>query len=153
MFHLYNILCLYLYTLPWAHCKNVFSTHHHTVDPLYSFCPSSDPFPSGKHYSIFRIYEFVSALLVCKFILFLFSCLFFILHIWMKLCHLFFFSIRLMSPRIIFSRPSMLLKMARFHRFYGRVVFCYLSVYHISLIHSSADGQIVYICWLLQIML
>ena len=56
-------LCfLLLYILSMLATKNLVSIHHHTVDPLYPFCPHPHPSPSGNHYSVLCIYAFVFVL-------------------------------------------------------------------------------------------
>ena len=43
-FYVYNIIFQLLYTLHYT-IKGIVSIHHHTVDPLYPFCPPPTPHP------------------------------------------------------------------------------------------------------------
>ena len=78
MFNMYTIIFLLLYTVQHVHTKNLVSIWHHIIDPLCPFCPPPCLFPYGNHHSVLWIY--ICFCLACSFILFLFVCLFLILH-------------------------------------------------------------------------
>ena len=68
-FRVYNIIFLLLYTLQHTCPKNVFSLHHHTVDPVSPFHLLLCPCPYGNHYSVLYICLFGFCLVVFSFIL------------------------------------------------------------------------------------
>ena len=47
--------------------KSLVTIHHHTLDPLYPFCPTPNLFPSWSHQSVLCIYEFAFVLFVVVF--------------------------------------------------------------------------------------
>ena len=121
--------------------KNLFSIHHNAVDPLYAFHPPPTPsslvtttlFPVSMCLFLFG--------LVCSFI-FVFVCLLvFYIPVWVKSWYL-SFSVWLISHSVIPPRfMRVLSQMARFHIFYGCVLFHCVYMCHIFFILSSVDGH------------
>ena len=68
---MYNILCFmctlhFYFSVSYSvlTTKTSVSICHHTVDPFYPFCPPPCLFPSGNHYSVLCIYNFIFYLFI-----------------------------------------------------------------------------------------